>query len=170
MSRNRASDELVTENALKKRRRYAYRKENGLCVKCGTKTENGRVVCERCGALNRAWKIRNSITFGGRTSEAKRRKQSRIDSGLCIRCGENDSRPGKRTCVSCMREGAAKENAKNPKPKKISEQSQVPVVHVKSVEIVRLEDPEQIGFRRKKPWWWYFDNNIVPQKEESTVE
>lgn len=56
-----------------KKRLYEYRKQNNLCVRCGSECDNGSANCDSC-------KLKYRDT-------QKPLKESRKASGLCIRCG-----------------------------------------------------------------------------------
>lgn len=79
---------------LKKRdtERYAYRKEHGLCVACGEKNENGRVLCDSC--------------------RQKRSERARLDMefyrslGICTACKKKTVTNGNRQCEECHKKHA----------------------------------------------------------------
>lgn len=72
--------------------RYDYRKENGLCVKCGKEKHIPNVLCESC--LEKQAKSRKEIKA--------RFIERRISNKICVDCGKpNDSENSKYYCKAC---------------------------------------------------------------------
>lgn len=66
---------------------YAWRKEHGLCARCGTEEpEKGDILCWRCRLAKR----------DERSVEYVRR----VDNGLCVSCGKPRDREGV-ICEAC---------------------------------------------------------------------
>lgn len=67
---------------------YYQRKEQGLCVRCGEKAIQGKVMCETC-----------------RDNEAKKRKSDREfckSMGICPRCQKNLLWGDEKNCPECL--------------------------------------------------------------------
>lgn len=67
---------------------YDYRKQNGLCVKCGIPALNGKVHCQSCLEKEKIKKRENREFF----------KQM----GLCPRCGKNRLFGDEKNCPECL--------------------------------------------------------------------
>ena len=100
------------------RRQADRRREAGLCLKCGQQpAEPARRLCEWCAKKRReAERIRYArarsagLKYGGKNVQAKRRsarvasrkrRQIRLDAGMCIRCGCRPPADTGTTCEPC---------------------------------------------------------------------
>ena len=110
--RNRASERA------RARQRTAERIARGACTKCGVNPpEPKRRLCAGCGEKRRAaeraryTRARNQgKLYGGRNPKARRkagraasarRRQARLDDGMCVRCGRRPPVEGGVTCEPC---------------------------------------------------------------------
>ena len=100
------------------RQRTAERIARGACTKCGANPpETGRRLCAGCGKKRRAAerdryaeaRSRGEL-YGGRNPQARRkagraasarRRQARLDSGTCVRCGRRPPAEGGVSCGPC---------------------------------------------------------------------
>lgn len=98
----------------KRRAYYAYRRKNGLCVKCGRKTEKGKAYC----LIHAADRRNDSANFRrshpdyykeGKKEYRKKLMEKRIAEGMCTTCGKRKPEPGYHTCAICK----ARKNRKN---------------------------------------------------------
>ncbi len=100
------------------RRRADERRARNLCPKCGRDyPAPGRSHCESCLARNRAAeraryaKARGEgARYGGRSPESRRRmarvrarkrRDDRLEAGLCTTCGEREPAEGATVCENC---------------------------------------------------------------------
>ncbi len=100
------------------RRRTAERRARGACPKCGKHPPaQGRSICEFClerGRMSeraRYAKARGEgARYGGRSPESRRRmarvrarkrRDDRLEAGLCTTCGEREPAEGATVCENC---------------------------------------------------------------------
>ena len=112
LRRNRAGERA------RGRQRTAERIARGVCTKCDVNApEPGRRLCAGCGEKRRAAeraryaqaKLRGEL-YGGRNPQARRkagraasarRRQARLESGMCVRCGRRPPAEGGAACEPC---------------------------------------------------------------------
>ncbi len=110
------------------RRQAADRIARGVCTKCGTeRAESGLRLCAPCAEKRRAWdraryragKAAGAL-YGGANVDAKRRiariasakrRNARVEAGLCRRCGRQPPVEGGATCAPCRETRQAAERA-----------------------------------------------------------
>lgn len=69
-------------------KRYAERKEEGLCTRCGKRwAEAGRTKCRPCYERDRKW-YRDNNTREYLYDYKKRQKAERGEKNLCVNCGQ----------------------------------------------------------------------------------
>ena len=102
------------------RREAAARQAEGLCVRCGRKpAAPDRSSCEPCLEKRRAADRARyaagkaaGLPYGGANADAKRRagrakskqrQKTRLEAGLCIRCGQHPPAGGGTTCAPCRK-------------------------------------------------------------------
>lgn len=79
---------------------YEWRKEHGICVKCGAQDARpGKVMCLQC-----SFRPHSPTTDEQRkrhNDRTKDRENERKQAGLCPRCGK-PAYPGNQLCYECM--------------------------------------------------------------------
>lgn len=75
----------------KEKSKYIYRKENGLCVNCGARPQQHKLICNRCYSTILRRKAKNTAIP----------RSERVSYGLCYICGKNELVNGKKVCASC---------------------------------------------------------------------
>ena len=110
------------------RQRTAERIARGACTKCGASSaESGRRLCSGCGEKRRAAERARYARardqgklYGGRNrtlrrkagrAASARRRQARLDGGMCVRCGRRPPIEGGVTCDPCRETRQAAERA-----------------------------------------------------------
>ncbi|KAK8128650.1 hypothetical protein PG984_009758 [Apiospora sp. TS-2023a] len=76
---------------------HGSRKEQGLCIQCGSApARDGKVECESCAAnrMSRYW-------HSGEKTRMQVRRQEAIARGLCAACKREPTRPGRTECERC---------------------------------------------------------------------
>lgn len=81
-----------------KRERYHRNKAAGLCVNCGKKSQDGKVLCARCDIQAK----RNAADYRIRSGRTK----GWADAGRCIWCG-GERVEGKQMCPDCLERNRA---------------------------------------------------------------
>lgn len=96
-----------TENTTdsKKKIRYHYRKDNGLCVVCGKPAQNGRVTCDACAEKRRNYKRENTKYYR--------------ENNICPYCGKERIYENEKMCLNCSEKNY--EQHKNQDPEKVRE-------------------------------------------------
>lgn len=70
------------------KKRYEKMKQDGICVRCGGKTDEGLVVCKECRA---------------KYSESERSARQWLKArGICTRCRKRKALNGKTQCSDCL--------------------------------------------------------------------
>ena len=92
--------ECAVKQAEARRNKTAWRRENGLCTRCGRPLPEGhdRLQCDDCHNYNRAY-----------SKHDRARYESRKEQGLCVKCGAF-AEPGKTLCRACLDRWHANEN------------------------------------------------------------
>lgn len=68
-----------------------YRKANGLCVNCGVRPQQHKLICNKCYSTILRRKAKNTAIP----------RSERVSYGLCYICGKNELVKGKKVCASC---------------------------------------------------------------------
>jgi hypothetical protein len=92
----RISDDLNAYN----RALYAYRRANGLCVKCTKPSVAGKALCPRHIA-SAARRDSRPERIQAHSRWSKRWREQRIENGLCVRCKNPLTTLDRAGCVSC---------------------------------------------------------------------
>ena len=125
----RDSDKARAYERDRSRREADIRREAGLCTRCGKQpAAEGRASCEPCLEKRRAADREKyaagkaaGLPYGGANPDAKRknarakskrRQKTRIEAGLCIRCGKRPPAEGGTTCQPCRDRRQAAERRK----------------------------------------------------------
>lgn len=89
----------------KKKIRYHYRKDNGLCVVCGKPAQSERVTCDACAEKRRNYKRENTKYYR--------------ENNICPYCGKEKIYENEKMCLNCSEKNY--EQHKNQDPEKVRE-------------------------------------------------
>lgn len=83
---------------------YAWRKENGICVRCGkTRAVEGGTKCHGCLDADRARKRAAYAVNPKRAVVANiKLSEKRKAAGLCPKCGKHKPQKGRTCCAVCL--------------------------------------------------------------------
>lgn len=62
-----------------RKEKYQYRKQNGLCVRCGSTAVDGKIRCDVCAKME---SIKQRIKYAERTPEQKAKKREYLKKWL----------------------------------------------------------------------------------------
>lgn len=86
------TEEQREKDKLKKRELAQYRRENGMCTRCGKYPSENGGICQRCKAYLSRYRDKQRQDLS---------RSERADYGICYICGKKPVEEGKKVCQEC---------------------------------------------------------------------